>query len=126
MAIDLDTFLFEKSLFQQSNSAIWCFYDVFSWASWICVTFDTAKLYLNRELLSAGSDGGTPTVDLPVGTTSKQLELLINSLLANQESVRFSDIFDNEIPTIKIGHYQQLHSYIAYHAFYISSHMRFM
>ena len=35
-----------------------------------------------------GSDGGTPSVDLPVGTTSKQLELLINSLLANQESVR--------------------------------------
>ena len=27
-------------------------------------------------------------MDLPVGTTSKQLELLINSLLANQESVR--------------------------------------
>ena len=35
-----------------------------------------------------GSDGGTPSVDLPVGTTAKQLELLINSLLANPESVR--------------------------------------
>jgi hypothetical protein len=35
-----------------------------------------------------GTDGGTPSVDLPVGTTAKQLELLINSLLANPESVR--------------------------------------
>lgn len=34
-----------------------------------------------------GEDGGTPSVDLPVGTSTKQLELLINSLLGNQESV---------------------------------------
>ena len=44
----------------------------------------------------SGSDGGTPSVDLPVGTTSKQLELLINSLLANQESVRLQAFLAHE------------------------------
>jgi hypothetical protein len=48
----------------------------------------TAYNDISSCVMDAGSDGGTPSVDLPVGTTSKQLELLINSLLANQESVR--------------------------------------
>ena len=37
-----------------------------------------------------GSNSGTPSVDLPLSSTSKQLELLINSLLANQETVSFT------------------------------------
>jgi hypothetical protein len=34
-----------------------------------------------------GEAGGTPSVDLSVDTTSKQLELLINSLLSHEDSV---------------------------------------
>ena len=49
------------------------------------LTAVTYLILLSPDFL--GSDGGTPSVDLPVGTTAKQLELLINSLLANQESV---------------------------------------
>ena len=35
-----------------------------------------------------GEEKSTPSVDLPVDTSSKQLELLINSLLGNEDSVR--------------------------------------
>lgn len=42
-----------------------------------------------------GSDGGTPSVDLPVATTSKQLELLINSLLSNTDSLPYAFYINN-------------------------------
>ena len=42
-----------------------------------------------------GNNNGIPSVDLSVATTSKQLELLINSLLANTDSLPYAFYINN-------------------------------
>ena len=50
-----------------------------------------------------GEANGTPTIDLPTATTAKQLELLINSLLANTETLPYAFYVNNVEVTASIA-----------------------
>ena len=50
-----------------------------------------------------GEANGTPTIDLPTATTAKQLELLINSLLTNAETLPYAFYVNNVEVTASIA-----------------------
>jgi ribosome assembly protein 4 len=50
-----------------------------------------------------GEANGTPTIDLPTATTAKQLELLINSLLTNTETLPYAFYVNNVEVTASIA-----------------------